>query len=174
MTTNIPQYLPPSPQEYGEIIVLKEGEELPSFAPYRESIQIKPLHPKANIPRKAHDEDAGLDLFSDDVEGLTSGERRLIGTGVAVMVPNGYVGLVCPRSGMSKRGLIVTLGVLDAGYTGELMVNLYNTDERTQWVNQGDRIAQLVVMPVANLPVDVVSELPETRRGTGGFGSTGR
>lgn len=128
-------------------------------------------------PHYAHANDAGADLRSTETVDLGPGERALIGTGVSIALPDGYAAFVVPRSGLAaKHGITVvnSPGTVDAGYRGEIKVTLLNTDRSQRFsVAAGDRIAQLVVMPVTRAVFVPVSELPPSERGTGGFGSTG-
>ncbi len=121
--------------------------------------------------------DAGADLRSTESVLLAPGERRLVGTGVSIALPEGFAAFVMPRSGLAaKHGVTVVNapGTVDAGYRGEIKVALLNTDRSSAFqVESGDRIAQLVVMPVVRAEFVAVDELPETSRGAGGFGSTG-
>ena len=135
------------------------------------------LDPGLPVPRRAHPDDAGLDLCAaTDVE-IAPGERTLVGTGVAVALPSGYAAFVCPRSGLAAReglGLLNAPGTVDAGYRGEIQVCLVNHDPRRPVVlRRGDRVAQLVIQRVELPTVRVVDELPASGRGAGGFGSTG-
>lgn len=129
------------------------------------------------VPDYAHAGDAGADLHTAVDLTLPPGGRALVGTGIAVALPDGYVGLVHPRSGLAARLGVTVLnapGTVDAGYRGEILVNLVNHDpDRTATIHRGDRIAQLVVQRVERARFHVVAELPETRRGSGGHGSTG-
>ncbi|WP_425604816.1 dUTP diphosphatase [Actinomycetospora termitidis] len=135
------------------------------------------LDPGLPVPDRAHPDDAGLDLRTTTDIDLAPGERVLVGTGVAVALPPGHVGYVCPRSGLAARaglGLVNAPGVVDAGYRGEIRVCLVNHDPREPVaLRRGDRVAQLVVQRVELPTVRVVDALPETVRGGGGFGSTG-
>ena len=131
----------------------------------------------SQVPEYAHPGDAGADLVSTKALRLEPGERALVGTGVRIALPDGYAAFVVPRSGLAaKHGITIVNapGTVDAGYRGEIKVALLNTDSRTAYdIAVGDRIAQLIVMPVPRarfVPVDV---LPESPRGEGGFGSTG-
>ncbi|MEO6826095.1 MAG: dUTP diphosphatase [Microbacteriaceae bacterium] len=128
-------------------------------------------------PGYAHPGDAGADLCADRAVVLQAGARATIGTGVSLALPEGYVGFVVPRSGLAaKHGITIvnSPGTVDAGYRGEIRVTLLNTDASQPYsVAAGDRIAQLVVMPVSRARFIPVSALPESSRGTGGFGSTG-
>ncbi|GAB7043097.1 MULTISPECIES: dUTP diphosphatase [Catenuloplanes] len=135
------------------------------------------LDPDLPMPAYSHPGDAGADLYAaEDVE-LAPGHRALVRTGVALALPEGFVGLVHPRSGLAAR-LGVTLlnapGTVDAGYRGEILVNLINHDpSATAKISRGDRIAQLVVQRVSRAVFEVVDALPESVRGAGGHGSTG-
>lgn len=126
------------------------------------------------VPGYAHPGDAGLDLYAA-CGALVTGETVLIPTGVAVAVPDGHVGLVCPRSGLSKHGVTVANapGVVDSGYRGEVMVRLTTTSAPYE-VFRGDRVAQLLIVPIGRPEVNVVDRLGDTERGANGFGSTGR
>ena len=129
------------------------------------------------IPTRAYTGDAGLDLAACERVELHPGERALVGTGLAVAIPDGYAGFVQPRSGLAARhgiSIVNTPGLVDAGYRGELKVTLLNTDSRESFVVEpGMRIAQLVVLPIpAVVPVEV-DELPASARGADGFGSSG-
>jgi dUTP pyrophosphatase len=130
-----------------------------------------------HLPVYAHPGDGGADLISAERIELGPGERALIGTGTAVALPDGYVGLVVPRSGLAiKHGLTLvnTPGILDAGYRGEIKVIMLNTDRSEPYtIEPGDRIAQLVIMPVTRARFVPVERLPGSHRGEGGFGSTG-
>ncbi|MGW9626520.1 dUTP diphosphatase [Microbacterium sp. NPDC055521] len=131
----------------------------------------------ANVPFYAHPGDAGADLVSTEAVRLEPGERALIGTGVRIALPEGYAAFVVPRSGLAaKHGITVvnSPGTVDAGYRGEIRVSLLNTDSREAYdVAVGDRIAQLIVMPVVQARFEPVDDLPDSVRGDGGFGSTG-
>ena len=135
------------------------------------------LDSELELPSYAHPGDAGVDLRSSESFELRPGERRLVGTGIAISLPDGYAAFVHPRSGLAARHGVTIVnapGTVDAGYRGEIKVCLINTD-RTQPVNiaRGDRIAQLVVQPVSTAVFVPVTELPSSARGIGGYGSTG-
>ena len=129
------------------------------------------------IPSYAMPGDAGADLRSTESVLLAPGERKLVGTGVSIALPEGFAAFVMPRSGLAaKHGITVVNapGTVDAGYRGEIKVALLNTDRSAAFqIESGDRIAQLVVMPVARAEFIAVDELPLSSRGAGGFGSTG-
>lgn len=132
----------------------------------------------ATLPSRAHVGDAGLDLYACEAAHIGPGERWSVGTGVAVEVPEGHAGLVLPRSGLARDhgiALVNAPGLIDSGYRGELRVLLLNTDPAELFrVEPGDRIAQLLVVPVG-LPEPVeAAALSESARGDGGFGSSGR
>jgi dUTP pyrophosphatase len=134
------------------------------------------LRPEAVLPTQAYAGDAGFDLAACERAELGPGERALVPTGLAVAIPEGYAGFVQPRSGLAvKHGISIvnTPGLVDSGYRGELMVALLNTDPRETFiVEPGMRIAQLVVLPVPEVELVEVDELPESERGVRGFGST--
>jgi dUTP pyrophosphatase len=129
------------------------------------------------VPGYAHPGDAGADLHSAEALVLAPGQRALVGTGVAIALPDGYAAFVVPRSGLAARHGITIVnspGTVDAGYRGEIKVTLLNTDPAASFtVAPGDRIAQLIVMPVARAAFIPVERLPGSQRGTDGFGSTG-
>ena len=136
------------------------------------------LHPDAIVPSSPYAGDAGLDLASVERCEIEPGARRVVATGLAVAIPEGHAGFVQPRSGLAARhgiSVVNAPGLIDAGYRGEVRVLLLNTDRDAAFdVAPGDRIAQLVIVPVPALEVVVVDELEETVRGVGGFGSSGR
>jgi dUTP pyrophosphatase len=139
-------------------------------------LPIRRLRDEAVIPERAYDGDAGLDLAACERVELGPGERAVVGTGLAVAIPDGYAGFVQPRSGLAARhGLSVVNapGLVDSGYRGEIRVVLLNTDLREPFVVEpGMRIAQLVVLPVPELELVETDELPESERGVRGFGSS--
>lgn len=140
-------------------------------------IEFRKVDPAAALPGRARDGDAGLDLAANADLVLGPGERGLVPTGLAVAIPDGYAGLVLPRSGLaSRRGLTLANapGLIDAGYRGEVTLSVVNLDPREKVeIQRGDRIAQLVVVPFAQAEPVLVEDLPETSRGVGGFGSSG-
>ncbi len=140
-------------------------------------LPVRRLRPDAVVPARAHPGDAGLDLYAVEPLELPPGGRAACPTGLAVAIPEGHAGLVVPRSGLArKHGVTVANapGLIDAGYRGELTVVLVNLGEEVHRIAPGDRIAQLVVVPVALPAPVVVEELPASDgRGEGGFGSTG-
>jgi dUTP pyrophosphatase len=140
-------------------------------------VSVRQIDPDLPLPAYAHPGDAGADLMAAaDVE-IPPGGRTLVPTGVAIALPEGYVGLVHPRSGLAARLGVTVLnapGTVDTGYRGEILVNLINHDpDATAKIARGDRIAQLVVQRVERAQFHVVDELPDSVRGTGGHGSTG-
>lgn len=143
-------------------------------------MKIKKLSPSATIPAQATDGSAGSDLCADlgeeDIH-LLPGETKLIHTGIAIALDPKTVGLIFPRSGLAtKRGLRLanSVAVIDSDYRGELLVALHNDSFKIQTILNGERIAQLVIVPYLNPEFEEVDELPSTDRGTGGFGSTGK
>jgi dUTP pyrophosphatase len=135
------------------------------------------LRPDAVLPSQAHDGDAGLDLSACERVELGPGERALVPTGLAVAIPRGYAGFVQPRSGLAARHGIAVVnspGLIDSGYRGEIKVVLLNTDRERSFVAEpGERIAQLVVVPVPPVRLVETAELPDGARGAAGFGSSG-
>lgn len=131
----------------------------------------------SEIPVYAHPGDAGADLVAAEALRLEPGQRALVATGVRIALPDGYVAFVVPRSGLAaKHGITIVNapGTVDAGYRGEIKVSLLNTDSESAYdVAVGDRIAQLIVMPVPRVRFLPVDELSDSTRGEGGFGSTG-
>jgi dUTP pyrophosphatase len=138
-------------------------------------IDVKKLDPAAKLPVRAHEGDAGLDLCALEGTTIGAGERGVVGTGIAIAVPYGHVGLILDRSGLAaKEGITNLGGVIDAGYRGEWKVIMLNTSDKPYEVAAGERIAQILVVPIALPDVCEVSELDDTMRGDGHFGSTGR
>jgi dUTP pyrophosphatase len=141
-------------------------------------LEYKRLERFARPPARAHDHDAGYDLFAAEAARLEPGERVSVGTGIAVAIPEGHGGLVLPRSGLAARhgiALVNAPGLIDAGYRGEVRILLLNTDRQEPFeIAAGDRIAQLVVVRIESLDLAEVDELTETARAAGGFGSSGR
>ena len=132
----------------------------------------------ARLPTRAHEGDAGLDLYACEAAHLGPGERWSVGTGIAVEIPDGHAGLVLPRSGLAREhgiALVNSPGLIDSGYRGELRVLLLNTDPaETFRVAVGDRIAQLAIAPIELVDPVEAPELADSVRGKGGFGSSGR
>ena len=139
-------------------------------------LAVRRLRDDAVLPTQAYPGDAGLDLAACERVELGPGERAMVGTGLAVAIPEGYAGFVQPRSGLAARHgitIVNTPGLVDSGYRGELRVVLLNTDARETFVVEpGMRIAQLVVMAVPGVEAIEVDELPESERGVRGFGSS--
>ena len=140
-------------------------------------VLVRRLTPDAVLPVRAHHDDAGVDLAANEDVVLEPGERALVGTGIAIALPAGTVGLVHPRSGLAHRkglSIVNAPGTVDAGYRGEIKVSLINLDPREPIdIAKGDRIAQLLVQQVELNPFVEVDELDETLRGARGHGSTG-
>jgi dUTP pyrophosphatase len=142
------------------------------------NLQVKRLDPDLPEPRYARQGDAGLDLYAATDVTIAPGARVLIGTGIAVAIPDGFVGFVTPRSGLAVNhglSLVNSPGVVDAGYRGEIKLILINTDPSNDIViSRGERVAQLVVAPFQAVEIVDVVELPSSERGEGGHGSTGK
>jgi dUTP pyrophosphatase len=140
-------------------------------------LEIKRLDAGLPLPRYQHTGDAGLDLHAASSIELAPGERAVVGTGIAVAIPVGYVGLTAPRSGLAARVGLSTVnapGVIDAGYRGEIKLIIVNLDPKDPIeIERGDRIAQLLLVPVARADVVESEDLPGTDRGDAGLGSTG-
>ncbi|MFK4762721.1 dUTP diphosphatase [Microbacterium sp. ZW T5_45] len=148
---------------------MTESVDVPIIAPVLDGATV--------VPTYSHPGDAGADLVAAEAVHLEPGERALVATGVRIALPDGYVAFVVPRSGLAaKHGISIvnSPGTVDAGYRGEIKVSLINTDIRSAYdVAIGDRIAQLIIMPVTRAEFIPVEELPDSARGEGGFGSTG-
>ncbi len=142
------------------------------------ALAVTRLDPAAKLPRRAHPGDAGVDLHALEALTLAPGARAAVRTGIAVEIPHGQAGLVLPRSGLALRhglALVNAPGLIDAGYRGELIVLLLNTDrDATVALAAGERIAQLVLIDVVLADVVEVDALSDSARGHGGFGSSGR
>lgn len=141
-------------------------------------LRISKLKEGATLPSRAHEGDAGLDLYACEAAHLGPGERWSVGTGIAVEVPEEHAGLVLPRSGLAREhgiSLVNSPGLIDSGYRGEVSVLLLNTDPAEVFrIEPGDRIAQLVIVPIAPVEPIEAEALAESARGEGGFGSSGR
>jgi dUTP pyrophosphatase len=140
-------------------------------------LAVQRLRQEAVVPERAYPGDAGLDLAACEQVELAPGERAIVGTGLAVAIPEGYAGFVQPRSGLADRhgiSIVNSPGLIDSGYRGEVKVILLNTDRSAPFVVEpGMRIAQLVVLPVPEIDVAETDELPATERGVRGHGSSG-
>jgi dUTP pyrophosphatase len=141
-------------------------------------LPVAKLKDEALLPSRAHEGDAGLDLYSCETAHIGPGERWSVGTGVGVEIPDGHAGLVLPRSGLARDhgiSLVNSPGLIDSGYRGELRVLLLNNDPaETFRVEPGDRIAQLVLVPIALATPLETAVLTDSARASGGFGSSGR
>ena len=141
------------------------------------AVQVLRLDPSLPLPEYAHSDDAGIDLHAAEDVTLEPGQRQAVPTGLAIALPAGFVGLIHPRSGLALKhgiGMVNAPGTIDAGYRGEIKVLLVNHDrEHAVSLAKGDRIAQLLVQQVERVSWEEVEQLPESERGTGGFGSTG-
>jgi dUTP pyrophosphatase len=141
-------------------------------------LPVTKLKDEAIMPSRAHEGDAGLDLYACEAAHIGPGERWSVGTGVGVEIPDGHAGLVLPRSGLARDhgiALVNSPGLIDSGYRGELRVLLLNTDPaETFRVGAGDRIAQLLITPIASAEPVETAALADSLRGEGGFGSSGR
>jgi dUTP pyrophosphatase len=142
-----------------------------------EELRFTKLSDEATLPTRAHDDDAGLDLYAAEEARIAPGARDSVGTGLAMAIPDGLAGLVLPRSGLAlKHGvtLVNSPGLIDPGYRGEVRVLLLNTDRTREFhCTPGDRIAQLLLVPIATASPMPTDELDSSIRGSGGFGSSG-
>ena len=137
-------------------------------------LKIKKLHQCAKIPTFAYDTDAGMDFYTLEAFTITSMARVQVGTGIAVQIPEGYVGLVWDKSGLShKKGLKTLGGVIDSGYRGEVFIGLINLSDEPITFEAGDKVAQMLIQKVEYPNIVEVEELSDADRGTGAFGSTG-
>jgi dUTP pyrophosphatase len=128
----------------------------------------------AKMPTRAHDNDAGLDLYARDTQIVPAKEYAIFDTGVHVEIPHGHAGFLKSKSGLNTKHGIVSEGVIDSEYTGSIVVKLYNHSGYDYKVEAGDKISQLVILPILTPDLELVDELEATDRGDGGFGSTGR
>lgn len=128
----------------------------------------------AKMPVRAHNADAGLDLYAGEDALIMPGDYHTFDTGVHVELPSGTAGFIKSRSGMNMNRSLVCEGVIDAGYTGSIRVKLYNLGSHAQRISKEDRIAQLVIVPVFIPELEIVDDLEDTQRGGNGFGSSGR
>ena len=139
------------------------------------TINVKKLEPNAKIPTRANQSDAGWDLYSLVTRSISPSQRVTIRTGISLQIPEEYVGLIWPRSGMSvKNGIDVLAGVVDSGYRGEIKVCLLNTSREWMDIKEGDRIAQILFQEVPHFQLQEVDILQNSDRGEGGFGSSGK
>ena len=153
------------------------GPRMPEPVPHPEFLPVQRLRADAEVPVRAHPWDAGLDLVAAEAVHLEPGGRGVVPTGIAVAIPPGWAGLVVPRSGLARRqGITLTNspGLIDAGYRGEVQVLVINHDAAAHTIAVGERIAQLVVVPVVQVQLEVVADFETSARGAGGFGHSGR
>lgn len=166
-----------SSDHYG--VVKKINELVNGFNAYlRRDIYFKKLHPDSIIPTKAYEADAGMDLYAYEPTVIRPGETVKVKTGIACAIAEGGFLKVFDRSSLGSKGIIVTAGVIDAGYRNELLVCLHNlrqgNDDDTYVIQKGDKIAQMVLLPVYPVTIKEVEELPTSERGEKGFGSSGK
>mgnify|MGYP003417931584 FL=1 len=138
-------------------------------------LKIKKLHPNAKIPSYAHHGDAGFDLYVPESITLQPGDRKTIPLGIAVEIPDGYVGLMFDKSSLShKQGLKTFGNVIDSGYRGEIHAGLINQSGQVQTLEVGQKIIQMLIMPVMTVDIEEAEILNESKRGDGAFGSSGK
>jgi dUTP pyrophosphatase len=126
------------------------------------------------MPTRAHPTDAGLDLYSPCLAVIPPDDSVCFDTGVHVAIPEGFVGMIKSKSGLNVKNGITSEGVIDSGYTGSMVVKLYNHGKETVKIKKGQKISQLVILPIITPELELVEELEETERGNGGFGSSGK
>lgn len=136
-------------------------------------LKVKKLNPEAILPKYAHKGDAGMDLFSCEDTVLKPGEGKMISTGISTEFPEGYVALIWDKSGVAASGIKTMGGVIEHTYRGEYKVIMFNTGKQDYPVKKGQKIAQLLIQPIVTAEVEEVSELSDSVRGDGAFGSTG-
>lgn len=132
------------------------------------------LDENAIMPTRAHSTDAGFDLYTPDYVFIPAKGSAVIDTGVHIELPSGTVGMLKSKSGLNVKHSLIGEGVIDEGYTGSIMVKLYNLGDEDVTLDKGNKIIQLVILPCVLTSLDVVDELSETERGNNGFGSTGK
>ncbi len=136
---------------------------------------LKKMHADAVVPQFAHATDAGMDLCSTVEITIAPGTRVSVPTGIAMQIPDGYVGLIWDKSGISQKGGLKTLGgVIDAGYRGEIFVGLFNTSNEPYTFGPGQKVAQILIQKIEQPEIELVDDLENSDRGTGAFGSTGK
>ena len=128
----------------------------------------------AVMPSRAHEHDAGLDLYAAETAYIAPHSWVAVSTGVHAEIPRGFVGLLTSKSGLMAKHGLTCRGTIDAGYTGTIKAVIFNHSERVYKVTQGDKVTQMVIMPIITPELELVEELERTERGAGGFGSTGR
>ena len=138
-------------------------------------LKIKKIHPEAKLPSYAKKGDAGMDLFVTEEVKIEPGESVGIKSGLAFEVPDGYVGLLWDKSGLSiKNGIKILGGVLDSGFRGEIIVGVINLSKKSYTFEKGHKLTQLLIQPIENPEIEEVKTLPDSERGSGGLGSTGK
>lgn len=126
------------------------------------------------MPVKAHESDAGFDLKTPETVDIPAHTSKAIDTGVGMLIPDGYVGMLKSKSGLNVKHSIRSEGVIDAGYTGNIVVKLYNDGDNDYHFDKGDKITQIVILPIPKVITELVDEFDETDRGSNGFGSSGK
>lgn len=139
----------------------------------RNTMKVK-LDPGAKMPTRAHPNDAGLDLYAAESARIWPHSWKAVETGVHVAIPEGYVGLLTSKSGLMRNKGLTCRGTIDAGYTGTIQAVMFNHSDAFVEILKGDKVTQMVILPIITPELELVDELEETERGAGGFGSTGR
>ena len=138
------------------------------------SIEVQKMNEEATLPTRSHSNDAGMDLYAVEDIFLEPGEGKIGKTGIALAIEPGYYGQIADRSSLGKKGIKTAGGVIDSDFRGEVGVILWNLSKESIHLKKGERIAQLIILPVATPQIQNVESLSETKRGEGGFGSTGK
>lgn len=128
----------------------------------------------AKMPTRAHETDAGLDIYARETKTILAGKSEVFDTGVHIELPKGTVGMLKSKSGLNVKQGITSEGVIDVGYTGSIVAKLYNNSDKDYTVNAGDKITQLVILPILTPELELVDSLEDTERGDNGFGSSGK
>jgi dUTP pyrophosphatase len=139
-----------------------------------EKVEAMKVSPEATLPTRAHPEDAGMDLYGLEDVIIEPSQGKLARTGIAMAIPQGFVGMIADRSSLGKRGVKTAGGIIDEGYRGEIQVIVWNISGEPIHLKRGERIAQLLILPIATPAIVEVTTLDETKRGANGFGSTGK
>ena len=168
-----PKYWPGNFKRAGEAITAAAAATKKASEEDSNNMKIK-LDPGAHMPTRAHNTDAGLDLYAIEGQIIPAGGSAIFDTGVHVALPMCTAGFLKSKSGLNTKHGITSEGVIDVGYTGSIVAKLYNNGPADYEVKAGDKITQLVVLPIVSPTLDLVDDLEETERGAGGFGSSGR
>lgn len=137
-------------------------------------MKIKLFKPDIKVPKKAHLPDVGLDIFMPEQFSIAPLETKTLGLGLGVAIPEGFAGIIVPRSSIADKGLVIQTSIIDPDYTGEIHLIITNCSNQTMRIDKDQRVCSLVMMSVLNPYIEIVDELQSTTRGTAGLGSTGK